>query len=107
MPTPSAPRMRSASTRLRAASAAYTFRRCSRSAPPFSRAVLSWPSSGVTRKVRGVLVRREGMEPEAAEGIARLLDGRSQDVRDAIRVARLTPQLGVERAVELLLGGRV
>ena len=37
--------------------------------------------------------------------IARRLDGRSQDVRDAIRVARLAPQVGVEKAVELLLGG--
>lgn len=55
--------------------------------------------------VRGVLVRHEGVEPEAAEEIARLLDGRSQDVRDAIRVARLAPGLGVGRAVELLLGG--
>ena len=55
--------------------------------------------------VKGVLVRREGLNPETAEGIARVLDGRSQDVRDAIRVARLAPQLGIERAVKLLLGG--
>jgi Holliday junction DNA helicase RuvB len=54
--------------------------------------------------VRGVLVRRESTSPELAEEIARRLDGRSQDVRDSIRVARLAPQLGVEKAVELLLG---
>ena len=42
---------------------------------------------------------------DAAEEIARRLDGLSQDVRDAIRVARLAPQLGVERSIELLLGG--
>jgi Holliday junction DNA helicase RuvB len=53
--------------------------------------------------VRGVLVRREGVEPELAEEIAMRLDGRSQDVRDAVRVARLAPQLGVDRAVQLLL----
>jgi len=53
--------------------------------------------------VKGVLVRREGMSPEAAEEIARKLDGRSQDVRDKVRVARLAPQLGVEKAVKLLL----
>ena len=53
--------------------------------------------------VRGVLERREGVEPGLAEDIARRLDGRSQDVRDAVRVARLAPQLGVDRAVELLL----
>ena len=53
--------------------------------------------------VKGVLVRREGIAPETAEEIARRLDGRSQDVRDAVRVTRLAPQLGVERAISLLL----
>lgn len=55
--------------------------------------------------VKGVLVRREGIEPEVAEEIAHLLDGRSQDVRDAVRIARLTPSLGVKRAIQLLLPG--
>jgi len=52
--------------------------------------------------VRGVLVRREEISPTVAEEIAKRLDGRSQDVRDAVRVARLTPDLGVQRAIELL-----
>ena len=56
--------------------------------------------------VKGVLVHRENVSPELAEEIAQRLDGRSQDVRDAIRVARLAPQLGVEKAVRLLLGDR-
>ena len=55
--------------------------------------------------VRGVLVRREGISPPIAEEIAERLDGRSQDVRDAVRVARLTTGLGVQRAIELLLPG--
>ena len=55
--------------------------------------------------VRGVLVRKENLAEELAAEIARRLDGRSQDVRDAIRVARLAPQVGVEKAMELLLGG--
>jgi len=55
--------------------------------------------------VRGVLANREGLEPEAAAEVATRLDGRTQDVRDAIRVARLTPQLGVSRAIELLMAG--
>jgi Holliday junction DNA helicase RuvB len=54
--------------------------------------------------VKGVLVRREGLEPEAAEEIAKGLDGKTQDVRDAVRVARLSPQLGTERAAQLLVG---
>jgi len=54
--------------------------------------------------VRGVLERREKVDPDTAGEIARQLDGRSQDVRDAVRVARLAPQLGVERAIRLLLG---
>ena len=53
--------------------------------------------------VKGVLVRRENVLPETAEKIAVELDGHSQDVRDSIRVARLAPQIGVDRAVELLL----
>ena len=55
--------------------------------------------------VKGVLVRREDVPAELADEIARRLDGKTQDVRDAIRVARLAPQLGVEKAVKLLLGG--
>ena len=56
--------------------------------------------------VRGVLVSRENLNPETADAIARELDGRTQDVRDAIRAARLTPQLGVTRAINLLMEGR-
>ena len=55
--------------------------------------------------VKGVLTKRENLKADLAEEIARRLDGLSQDVRDAIRVARLAPQLGVEKAIKLLLGG--
>jgi len=54
--------------------------------------------------VKGVLVCRENTSQELAEEIAQRLDGRSQDVRDSIRVARLAPQLGAEKATRLLLG---
>jgi len=53
--------------------------------------------------VRGVLASRENLDPDTAADIAVRLDGRTQDVRDAIRVARLTPRLGVTRAINLLL----
>lgn len=53
--------------------------------------------------VKGVLVRHEGVSPELAEEIAQRLEGKSQDVRDAVRVARLSPQLGAEKAIGLLL----
>jgi len=55
--------------------------------------------------VKGVLVQREGVNPKLAEETAHRLDGMTQDVRDAIRVARLAPQLGIEKAIRLLLGG--
>jgi len=55
--------------------------------------------------VRGVLARREGLQQALADEVARRLDGVSQDVRDAIRVARLAPQLGIDRAIKLLIGG--
>jgi len=54
--------------------------------------------------IKGVLAKREGLGQEIADEIARRLDGISQDVRDAIRVARLAPQLGLEKAIRLLLG---
>jgi Holliday junction DNA helicase RuvB len=52
--------------------------------------------------VKGVLVRREEVNPELAEEIAKKLEGKSQDVRDAVRVARLSPQLDVDKAIQLL-----
>jgi Holliday junction DNA helicase RuvB len=55
--------------------------------------------------VRGVLATRENLSTEMAGEIARQLDGRTHDVRDAIRVARLAPQLGVTRAINLLMEG--
>ena len=56
--------------------------------------------------VRGVLMSHENLEEELAEEIAHRLDGLSQDVRDAVRVARLAPQLGVDMAIKLLgIGG--
>jgi len=48
-------------------------------------------------------VRHEKLAPNLAEEIADKLDGRTQDVREAVRVARLSPQLGVEKAIRLLL----
>jgi Holliday junction DNA helicase RuvB len=55
--------------------------------------------------VKGVLVRREDVNPELAEEIAEKLEGKNQDVRDAVRVARLSPHLGVDKAIQLLLRG--
>ena len=57
--------------------------------------------------VKGVLIRKENLPDELSAEIARQLDGRSQDVRDAIRVARLAPQIGVPKAIQLLLGGEM
>ncbi len=69
------------------------------------RKIEAYSRADYQKVVRGVLVHRENVEPELAEEIAQRLDGRSQDVRDAVRVARLAPQLGVEKAIKLLLGG--
>ena len=55
--------------------------------------------------VKGVLITHEGMDEKQAEEVAKSLDGLSQDVRDAVRVARLVPRLGVQKAISLLTGG--
>ncbi len=54
--------------------------------------------------VEGVLVRRENVNAAIAEEIAEKLEGKTQDVRDAVRVARLSSQLGVDESIRLLLG---
>lgn len=53
--------------------------------------------------VKGVLMRHENASPEMAEEIARKLEGKTQDVRDAVRVARLSPHLGIDKAIHLLM----
>jgi Holliday junction DNA helicase RuvB len=68
------------------------------------RKLTAYSQSDYLTVVRGVLVRREGLEKDLADEVARSLDGLSQDVRDAVRVARLVPQLGVEKAIRLLMG---
>lgn len=50
-----------------------------------------------------VLMAREDTSQEDASIIALRLLGRSHDVRDAVRVARLAKRVGVKRAAELLL----
>jgi len=69
------------------------------------RKLVAYSRSDYLTVVRGVLARREGLDQELADEVAQRLDGVSQDVRDAIRVARLAPQLGINKAIKLLLGG--
>jgi Holliday junction DNA helicase RuvB len=66
------------------------------------RKLAAYSRSDYLTVVRGVLVSREDLAYELADEIASRLDGLSQDVRDAVRVARLAPQLGVEKAIKLL-----
>jgi len=53
--------------------------------------------------VTSVLVAHEDTEYGVAAEIATRLVGRSHDVRDAVRIARLAKRTGVKRAVELLI----
>jgi len=53
--------------------------------------------------VASVLVTHEDTDQDTADEIALRLVGRTHDVRDAVRVARLTKRVGVKRATELLL----
>ena len=53
--------------------------------------------------VMNVLVKREGISEDDASKIAMRLVGKSHDVRDAVRVARVSKRIGVDRAVELLV----
>lgn len=53
--------------------------------------------------VTNVLVSREDTDKETASEIAVRLVGKTHDVRDAVRVARLSKRTGVRKAVELLI----
>lgn len=53
--------------------------------------------------VKNVLVHQEDVGEDTALEIAGRLTGRSHDIRDAIRVARLSTRVGVKRAIELLI----
>ena len=53
--------------------------------------------------VMSVLVAHENTDEESAHEIAMRLVGRTHDVRDAVRVARLAKRVGVKRSIELLL----
>jgi len=53
--------------------------------------------------VKNVLAFQENVDPNIASEIAGRLIGKSHDVRDSIRVARLSKRVGVERAIELLI----
>jgi Holliday junction DNA helicase RuvB len=66
----------------------------------------TYSRSDYLKVVRGVLINRENTTPELAERIASLLDGRSQDVRDAIKAARLAPNMDVAAAVESIIRGK-
>ncbi len=56
--------------------------------------------------VESVLVHQEGLDEDGAHEIALRLVGRSHDIRDAIRVGRLSVRVGTRRAVELLVRSR-
>jgi Holliday junction DNA helicase RuvB len=70
------------------------------------RKIQAYNRSDYLTVVKGVLIRREGVDEATAAEIANRLDGRTQDVRQAVNVARLVPQLGVEKAIKLILGGQ-
>ena len=53
--------------------------------------------------VMNAVVSHEGIDSGEAAEIATRLVGKTHDVRDAIRVARLSKRVGVKRAVELLV----
>jgi len=62
-----------------------------------------YTASEYAKVVENVLVHHEGIDQENAHEIAMRLVGRTHDVRDAVRVARLSKRVNVKRAVELLL----
>ncbi len=70
----------------------------------FSRQQLSeYNAAEYTHVVKSVLMHHEGTNAEDAYEIAMRLVGATHDVRDAVRVARLSKRVGTKRAIELLV----
>jgi Holliday junction DNA helicase RuvB len=67
------------------------------------RIIRAYSRSDFLTVVKGVLIKKEQVSPQVAEQIANALDGKTHDVRDAVRVARLVPQLGINKAIQLLI----
>ena len=53
--------------------------------------------------VKSVLIAHEDTDEDSAAEISTRLLGKTHDVRDAVRVARLAKRVGVKRAIELLI----
>jgi len=53
--------------------------------------------------VKKALCIHENLDEQSASEIANCLTGKTNDVRDAIRVARLSKRVGIQRAVELII----
>jgi holliday junction DNA helicase RuvB len=69
------------------------------------RKLMAYNRSDYLTVVRGVLVTRENLDEEQADEVARGLDGLSQDVRQAVMVARVAPRVGIKKAIKLIIGG--
>jgi Holliday junction DNA helicase RuvB len=53
--------------------------------------------------VKNILQRNEELDEDSAALVAEKLVGRTHDIRDAVRVARMSKRIGVPRAIELLM----
>ncbi len=53
--------------------------------------------------VKNILQRNEELDEDSAALVAEKLVGKTHDIRDAVRVARLSKKVGVPRAIELLM----
>ena len=65
--------------------------------------VEEYTASEFRNVVTSALVSHEGVTRDIAAEIALRLVGKTHDVRDAVRVARLSKRVGVQKAVELLI----
>lgn len=65
--------------------------------------LVEYTPSEFIRVVTATLVKHEGLTETESTQIAIALAGKSNDVRDAVRVARLSKRKGVKKAIELIV----
>ncbi|MDD5511804.1 MAG: AAA family ATPase, partial [Dehalococcoidales bacterium] len=53
--------------------------------------------------VEQVLIKHESLSVEDAHEIAIRIIGKTNSIRDAVRIARLSKNIGVKRAIELIV----
>jgi len=64
--------------------------------------VRDYDTTDFIKVVNNVLTRREGLDEKTASEVATALVGKTRDIRDAVRIARMSQKISVQEAIRLI-----